>query len=286
MKICEILSKKEITLSFEVFPPKKSEDYLGVEAACEEIAKLSPDFMSITYGAGGGTSEYTANIAKELQDKYKVPMLPHLTCISSTKETVRSQLNKFCAMGFNNIMALRGDIPPEGSPKSDYSYAIDLIREIKEIAPELSIGGACYPDGHPEAKSKDEDIRHIKEKVEAGVSFLTTQMFFENSVYYNYLYRLREAGIKVPVLAGIMPITNKKQVERSIALSGTLIPNRFRALVDKFGDNPAAMKSAGVIYAAEQIADLIANGCGHIHVYTMNKPQVAREIMGLLKDLL
>ena len=285
MKITEILSSGKPTLSFEVFPPKKSSNYESVAEATEKIAALHPAFMSVTYGAGGGTSEYTLNIAKNIHDKYGTTVLPHLTCISSTREHVHRMIGHYREMGFDNIMALRGDIPEGGSPVHDYRYAAELIREIREADPEICIGGACYPDGHVECAHKDEDILHVKEKVEAGCQFLTTQMFFDNSVYYNYLYRLREKGVTVPVLAGIMPITNPKQVARSVALSGTTVPNRFRAIVDRFGDNPASMKQAGIIYAAEQIIDLIANDCKYIHVYTMNKPDVAEGILQALSEI-
>lgn len=285
MKITEILSSGKPTLSFEVFPPKKSSNYDSVAEATEKIAALHPAFMSVTYGAGGGTSEYTLNIAKNIHDKYGTTVLPHLTCISSTKDQVHTMISRIRELGFDNIMALRGDIPEGGSPVHDYSYAAELIREIREVDPEICIGGACYPDGHVECEHKDEDILHVKEKVEAGCNFLTTQMFFDNSVYYNYLYRLRERGVTVPVLAGIMPITNPKQVSRSVALSGTTVPNRFRAIVDRFGDNPASMKQAGIIYAAEQIIDLIANDCKYIHVYTMNKPDVAEGILNALSEI-
>lgn len=285
MKITEILSSGKPTLSFEVFPPKKSSNYESVAEATEKIAALHPAFMSVTYGAGGGTSEYTLNIAKNIHDKYGTTVLPHLTCISSTKQQVHTMISRIREMGFDNIMALRGDIPEGGSPVHDYQYAAEMIREIREADPEICIGGACYPDGHVECAHKDEDILHVKEKVEAGCDFLTTQMFFDNSVYYNYLYRLRERGVTVPVLAGIMPITNPKQVSRSVALSGTTVPNRFRAIVDRFGDNPASMKQAGIIYAAEQIIDLIANDCKYIHVYTMNKPDVAEGILQALSEI-
>ncbi len=285
MKITEILSSGRPTLSFEVFPPKKSSNYDSVAEATEKIAALRPAFMSVTYGAGGGTSEYTLNIAKNLHEKYGTTVLPHLTCISSTKDQVHAMISRIRELGFDNIMALRGDIPEGGSPVHDYRYAAELIREIREIDPEICVGGACYPDGHVECAHKDEDILHVKEKVEAGCDFLTTQMFFDNSVYYNYLYRLREKGVTVPVLAGIMPITNPKQVSRSVALSGTTVPNRFRAIVDRFGDNPASMKQAGIIYAAEQIIDLIANDCKYIHVYTMNKPDVAEGILAALSEI-
>lgn len=286
MKVIDILAQQKATLSFEVFPPKKDSNFDSVVTATEKIAALKPSFMSVTYGAGGGTSEYTLHIAKNISDKYQVTVLPHLTCISSTREHVRSMIQRYHELGFENIMALRGDIPKDGAPAHDYHYACELIRDIREIDPEICIGGACYPDGHVECAHKNEDIEHIREKVDAGCQFLTTQMFFDNAVYYNYLYRLREHGVNVPVLAGIMPITNRKQVERSVSLSGTTIPNRFRSIVDKFGDDPKAMQQAGIIYAAEQIVDLLANDCTHIHVYSMNKPEVAAGIQQALSHLI
>lgn len=285
MKIIDILNQHNVTLSFEVFPPKQTANYPSIEEATEQIASLHPSFMSVTYGAGGGTSAYTLEIAKNIRDKYGVTVLPHLTCISSTREKVHEMIRKYREYGFDNIMALRGDRPKDGAPAHDYSYAAELIRDIRAIDPDICIGGACYPDGHVECDHKNDDIRHIREKVEAGCQFLTTQMFFDNSTYYNYLYRLREYDIHVPVLAGIMPITNKRQVARSVSLSGTTVPVRFRAIVDRFGDDPAAMQQAGIIYAAEQIIDLIANDCTHIHVYSMNKPDVAAGIMHALSHI-
>ncbi len=286
MKIIDILSSEKITLSFEVFPPKINSNYKSVLEAAEKIASFHPDFMSVTYGAGGGTSEYTLNIAEDIQKIHNVTVLPHLTCISSSKSHIHDMLHRIRNMGFENIMALRGDVPKDGPISQEYHYAAELIQDIREIDPNICIGGACYPDGHVESANKNEDIGHILEKVKAGCQFLTTQMFFDNSVYYNYLYRLREKGITVPVLAGIMPITRKIQLERSISLSGTSIPSRFRAIVDRFSNDPGAMMQAGIIYAAEQIIDLIANDCTHIHVYSMNKPEVAFGIIKALSSII
>ncbi|MDO5476265.1 MAG: methylenetetrahydrofolate reductase [NAD(P)H] [Eubacteriales bacterium] len=285
MKIIDILNTKEVTLSFEVFPPKTEAGFLTVEQATEQIAALRPDFMSVTYGAGGGTSRHTTKIAADLQQKYGTNVLAHLTCVSSTKEMVRKMIEDYRKNGIENIMALRGDIPAEGRTVFDYNYAADLIREIKSIDDSFCIGGACYPEGHVECERQSEDIRHLKEKVEAGCDFLTTQMFFDNATMYSFLYRIREAGIEVPVLAGIMPITNPGQVKRSVALSGATIPQRFRAMVDRFGDDPESMKQAGIVYAAEQIIDLIANGVTHIHVYSMNKPEIAAGIQNSLSAI-
>lgn len=285
MKIINILNQDKITLSFEVFPPKKIEKYDSVQAATEGVAALHPSFMSVTYGAGGGTSEFTLNIAKNIRDKYGVEVLPHLTCVSSTKAHVHEMIQKFKEYGFENVMALRGDIPEGGAPYDDYHYASELVADIKSQG-DFCIGGACYPDGHVECAHKDDDIRNLKRKVDAGVDFLTTQMFFDNAEFFNFLYRLREQDIRVPVLAGIMPITNQKQLGRSVALSGTTVPTRFKEIVDKFGEHPEAMKQAGIIYATEQIIDLIANDVKHIHVYSMNKPDVAEAIQRNLSEIL
>lgn len=285
MKIIDILNQKPVTLSFEVFPPKTSDKYDAVEGAARKIAELKPDFMSITYGAGGGTSEYTLSIARDLKEKQGVETLAHLTCVSSTKGQVSAALDRMKELGIENVMALRGDIPEGGAPAHDYHYACELVREIKARG-DFCIGGACYPEGHPDAPTKDADILRLKEKVEAGVDFLTTQMFFDNNILYNFLYRIREKGVTVPVVAGIMPITNGKQIARTCRLSGTYLPERFKAVVDKFGDDPPAMRQAGIAYALDQIIDLIANGVGHIHVYSMNRPETAAGILNGISEIL
>lgn len=288
MKISEILKNKELTLSMEVFPPKTTTNAANVEKAVREIAALQPDFMSVTYGAGGGASAYTVQIAQNIMDKQHVSSMAHLTCVSSARETVEKQIHLMQDAGIENVLALRGDIPVESEfpLPNQFHYATELVRKIKEIAPEMCIGGACYPEGHPEAENKAADILHIKEKVDAGCEFLTTQMFFDNSIFYNYLYRLREAGVMVPIIAGIMPITKKSQVERSIQLSGCCMPARFKSIVDWFGDDPAKMCQAGIAYATDQIIDLIANGVKHIHIYTMNDPAVAAGIQQNLSAIL
>lgn len=290
MKIIDILQNDTPSLSFEVFPPKTETAFESVKSATEEIAKLRPSFMSVTYGAGGGTSKYTLDIAKNIKELYGVPTLAHLTCVSSTRETVREKIAQIKEAGIENVMALRGDIPAgmENADRStwDYRYAIDLIRELKETDADLCIGAACYPEIHPESENQKEDIKRLKEKVDAGCDFLTTQMFFDNNLLYNFLYKIREAGITVPVIPGIMPITNANQVERAIKLSGSFMPQRFKSLVDKFGEKPAAMKQAGIAYATDQIIDLYANGITNVHVYSMNKPDVAEKIQSNLSDIL
>lgn len=285
MKIKDILSQGKPTLSFEVFPPKTEDKYESVERAAAEIAKLNPAFMSVTYGAGGGTSKYTVDIASALHHNHHVTALAHLTCVSSTKEKVWEVLHELKEAGIDNVLALRGDIPQDGAVSKEYSYASELIREIKE-AGDFCIGAACYPEGHVESASKTIDMDYLKQKVEAGCDFVTTQMFFDNNILYNYLYRIREKGITVPVVAGIMPVTNVRQIIRSCQLSGTYLPSRFKAIVDRFGDNPAAMKQAGIAYATEQIIDLIANGVNAIHVYSMNKPDIAYKIKENLSEIL
>ena len=285
MRISELLKRRSPTLSLEVFPPKTSEKYEETAAAAKAIARLNPAFMSVTYGAGGGTSAYTTRIAAEIQRELGVPTLAHLTCVSSDREHVERMLRLYRENGIENILALRGDLPADGTRSRDYAHAIDLIREIRSRG-DFCLGGACYPEGHIECAHKSEDLIHLKEKVDAGLDFLTTQMFFNNDVFYNFLYRAREADIRVPVIAGIMPITSPRQLSRSVAMSGTDVPQRFRAIVDFFGENPAAMKQAGIVYATEQIIDLLANGIRHIHVYTMNKPEVAEGIMRSLSAIL
>ena len=285
MRISELLKEDRVTFSLEVFPPKTSEKFAQTAEAARKIAALKPDFMSVTYGAGGGTGTYTAEIAGEIQRDYGVPTLAHLTCVTSTREHVARMVEVYREKGIENILALRGDIPEDGRVSTDYRYAVELIREIRSLG-DFCIGGACYPEGHIESPHKEDDLQRLKEKVDAGLDFITTQMFFDNSIFYNFLYRARDRGIRVPVIAGIMPITNPRQLRRSVAMSGTEVPQRFRAIVDHFGENPEAMTQAGIIYASEQIIDLIANGVKHIHVYTMNRPDVAEGIMRILSRIL
>lgn len=290
MKLIDVLNQKSLSLSFEVFPPKTSDAFDSVKTAVEEIAKLKPSFVSVTYGAGGGTSAYTLDIAKDVMSRYGVPSLAHLTCVSSTKKTVTERIKAMREAGIENVMALRGDIPDDMKDDDrsgwQYRHAVDLVREIKASGADFCIGGACYPEVHPESSNQKEDIFYLKEKVDAGCEFLTTQMFFDNNLLYNFLYKIREAGIDVPIVAGIMPITNAKQVERAVKLSGSFMPTRFKSLVDKFGSDPAAMKQAGIAYATDQIIDLYANNISNVHVYSMNKPDVAAKIQSNLSDIL
>lgn len=287
MKIIDRLREDRINISFEVFPPKTDAGIEKVMETTDAIAKLNPAFISVTYGAGGGTSKNTAKIASHIKDDLHVLSLAHLTCASSTKEEVRTVIANLKSLGIENILALRGDIP-EGMifPCEDrFRYAYELVEEIKKHG-DFCIGAACYPEGHVENEHKEDDIRYLKQKVDSGVDFLTTQMFFDNDIHYNFLYRIREAGITVPVLPGIMPITSASQMKKSKDLSGTVFPRRFLAILDRFGNSPEAMKQAGIAYATDQIIDLLANGVKNIHIYSMNKPDVAAAIMNNLSEII
>ena len=303
MKIVDLIASDKPTVSFEIFPPKRPEPSLFGEAEARaamertkdvvrRIAAERPSFISVTYGAAGGTTgANTAAIAEFVQRECGVTALAHLTCITSSRERIAEELKSFREKGIENILCLRGDLPKgigdQGSGirvGNEFRHAADLVRTCRDcsLIPDPSfrcLGGACYPERHPECEHLADDIAHLKEKVEAGLDFLTTQMFFDNNVYFHYLARLRSAGITVPVLAGIMPVANGKQIARICKLSGTSLPPRFRAIVDRFGDSPEAMLDAGVAYATEQIVDLFANGVGHVHVYAMNRPEIAARIL-------
>ena len=292
MKIAEIVASDAPSVSFEVFPPKRRAAPTAGEADAEreamrrtkavvaEIAALRPAFISVTYGAAGGsTGANTCEVASYVQNDCGVTALAHMTCIASDAAKVADEAARLRAANVENVLCLRGDCPPDtefpGSPS--FRHAADLVRALAGEG--FCLGGACYPEGHPECAHLADDIRHVKEKVDAGLDFLTTQMFFDNNVIFHYLARLRSAGVTVPVVAGVMPVTNGRQIKRICDLSGTYLPPRFRAIVDRFGDDPVAMMDAGVAYATEQVVDLFANGVAHVHVYTMNKPDVAVRIM-------
>lgn len=286
MQIREIVREKKPTLSFEVFPPKTTSSYDSVKKSVLEIAAMKPDFMSVTYGAGGGTSMYTTYLAQEVQKQYAVPAVAHLTCVCSTREMIREQLKKIRDMGIENILALRGDLPKDmaAAGQMQYRYASELIAEIVSDYPSVCIGAACYPEGHPESPNLKEDILHIKEKVAAGCSFLTTQMFFDNGILYRYLDLLEKAGVDVPVIAGIMPITSVSQVERTIKLSGSYLPEKLQRLVCHYENDPQGMFEAGIDYAVGQARELREHGILPIHIYTMNKPKVALALKQALSE--
>ena len=284
MKISQLLGQNKVTFSCEIFPPKKDTAFSGIFETVDAIQALGVDFISVTYGAGGSTSKKTVEVASYIQERHHIPALAHLTCCDSSKEDIRQRLDEMKERGIENILALRGDKPKDFVP-GPYTYAIDLIRDVKSQG-DFCVGGACYPEGHVECEHKEDDIAFLKEKVEAGCDFLTTQMFFDNNVYYNFLYRVLAAGIHVPVIPGIMPVINARQIKRSCELSGTVLPPRFKAIADKFSDDPLAMEQAGIAYATEQIIDLIANGVKYIHLYTMNRPATAAKIMENLSHIL
>ena len=286
MRIVEILKEERVHISCELFPPKQGYQLENVKQVVRDIAQIKPVYMSVTYGATGGTSDYTVDIANEIQNVNQIPALAHLTCASSTKEKVREVVEQLKEKRIENILTLRGDIPENADfpLPNQYKHASELIADVKALG-DFCIGGACYPEGHPEAETMHEDIEHLKEKVDAGCDFLTTQMFFDNDIYYNFMYKILKKNIDVPVVAGIMPVTNAAQIKRIISLSGNMVPPRFKAIVDRFSDNPAAMKQAGIAYATEQIIDLIANGVNNIHIYTMNKPDVAGAIFENLSEI-
>lgn len=285
MKISELLRSGRPTLSFEVFPPKTSDSFESIRKATEEIAKTRPAFMSVTYGAGGSNSKNTLSIAEEVQ-KSGVTALAHLTCVGQDEENLRASINAFKASGIENILALRGDIPEGDTAPQTFPHASDLINAIRREGADFCIGGACYPEGHPESYNSDADIDGVRRKVESGCEFLTTQMFFDNNILYNYMFKLLRHDIRVPVIAGIMPVTNAKQIKRIMSLSSSSMPTRFKAIVDRFANNPEAMKQAGIAYATEQIIDLIANDVTHIHIYTMNRPDIAGSIMTNLSKII
>ena len=241
--------------------------------------------MSVTYGAGGSNSKNTLSIAEEVQ-KSGVTALAHLTCVGQDEENLRASIHAFKASGIENILALRGDIPEGDTAPQTFPHASDLINAIRREGADFCIGGACYPEGHPESYNSDADIDGVRRKVESGCEFLTTQMFFDNNILYNYMFKLLRHDIRVPVIAGIMPVTNAKQIKRIMSLSSSSMPTRFKAIVDRFANNPEAMKQAGIAYATEQIIDLIANDVTHIHIYTMNRPDIAGSIMTNLSKII
>lgn len=287
MKISEILKENKVNVSFEVFPPKQWDKIETTKNVVREMSKEKPAFMSVTYGAAGTTSGFTTEIATEIKDNGVTP-LSHLTCLTSTKDKIHSVVNELQEHGISNILALRGDIPEgfEFSDKQYFTHAYQLINEIKEINPDICVGAACYPEIHPESKNRVEDIAHLKEKVDCGAEFLTSQMFFDNEKFLNFVEMCRIKGIEVPIIAGIMPITNANQIKRSIELSNSSVPKKFFKIMERFGDDPNKMKQAGIIYATEQIIDLMANGINDIHIYTMNKPDVAAQIMNGLSHII
>ena len=285
MKISKILKDREITISFELFPPKPGAPIGNTQKVVQQMAELKPSFISVTCGAGGNGSQNTLDIAKEIQIVNNTTALAHLVCVSLEREEVLTMLDGLKNQGIQNINALRGDMPDGATEYTGhFRYASELISEIHKHG-DFCVGGGCYPEGHQEAASLQKDIESLKIKVDAGCQFLTTQMFFDNNILYHFMYRLLANGVDVPVIAGIMPVVNAKQIDRIFKLSGAPVPPRFRAIVERFADSPKAMRQAGIAYATEQIIDLLANGINNIHVYVMNRPSIAKSIMDNLSEI-
>ncbi len=283
MKTSELFKTKS-TLSFEVFPPKSTTPVESIYNTIDGLAPLNPDFISVTYGAGGSNNNATIGICDAIKHKYGIEAAAHLPCINLTKEKVLSELEELKKCGIENILALRGDINPDIPPKEEFHYASELVAFIKEHG-NFNIIGACYPEGHPQAPSMIEDIKHLKEKVDAGCSQLISQLFFSNEDFYAFREKTAIAGINVPIEAGIMPVTNRKQIERMATLCHAKLPKKFITIMEKYENNPIAMRDAGIAYAVSQIVDLIANDVNGIHLYTMNNPYVAQKICEAVRSL-
>jgi methylenetetrahydrofolate reductase (NADPH) len=283
-KIPTLFNDKKTVFSLEVFPPKKTSPTADIYDAFDELCKLEPAFISVTLGAGGSLGGHAVATAKKIQD-LGVTSMAHLPCINYSKDEILTLLAKFKENGITNILALRGDGTPDAPPKTDFKYASDLVSFIKQNG-DFSVSGACYPEGHFECTSLVDDVRNLKIKVDAGVEHLVTQLFFDNEIFYRFRERTEIAGISVPIEAGIMPVTNQKQIEHMVSLCGSSIPRKLANIIQKFGHNDEAMKSAGIAYAVDQITDLIANGVAGIHIYTMNKPDVASKIWNAVASLM
>ncbi len=278
MKLSSLFIKNKPTFSFEVFPPKKTSSVDSVKNAVGEIAALKPDYMSVTYGAGGSSaSDFTLDIAELIKNEYGIEAITHLTCVNNTREEVSLTLEKFRNSGIENILALRGDINPEVPPKNDFRYASELVEFIKKSG-DFTVAGACYPEGHIECESTTADILNLKKKVDAGADCLISQLFFDNSYFYKFIERAQIAGINVPIEAGIMPVVNKNQIERMVTMCGASLPPKFTKIMSRYENNPEALRDAGIAYAVDQIVDLVSSGVDGIHLYTMNNPYLARRI--------
>lgn len=289
MKISSLFGQGKTVFSFEIFPPKKTSGIETIYNTLEELKDLKPAFISVTYGAGGTMTEAghskTCEIASIIKNKYNVTPVAHLTCVNSTKEQVEAELNALKNNGIENILALRGDINPDVPPCNDFKYASDLVQFIKARG-DFHISGACYPEGHAEAENKVQDILNLKRKVDAGVTHLMSQLFFDNQYFYDFVEKARLAGVDVPIEAGIMPVTNKSQIERMVTMCGASLPQKFVKTMQRFENNPEALRDAGIAYAIDQIVDLISNGVQGIHLYTMNNPYIARKISEAIGNLL
>lgn len=285
MKISDLYKEDKTILSFEVFPPKKTSPIESVYGALEELCSLKPAYISVTYGAGGTAADNTCAIAAKIKHDYNIEPIAHITCVNSSKAEVEASLDSFKANDIENVLALRGDIVPDMEPKTDFKYASELTEFIKKKGG-FHIAGACYPEVHPEAKDEVSDIINLKKKVDAGAEFLISQLFYDNRIFYEFEKRCRLAGINVPIEAGIMPVINTKQIQRMVSLCGASLPAKFVRIMNRYENNPEALREAGIAYAVDQCVDLIANGVSGIHLYTMNNPYVARRITEAVDKLL
>lgn len=285
MKTTDIFKKKRV-FSFEVFPPKRTMPIESIYNTLDELAALKPDFISVTYGAGGSASSYTMEIASRIKNDLKTESVAHLTCLYLSEEEAKNALCRMEENGIENVLALRGDRSPDFEPKNRFAHASDLASFIKKNKPEINILGACYPEGHSDSKDKIEDLRNLKKKTDAGASHLVSQLFFDNRFFFDFLEKARIAGIETPIEAGIMPVTNKKQIERMAGLCGASLPDKFLKMMNRYENNPEAMRDAGIAYAVDQIVDLVTQGVQGIHLYTMNNPYIARRISEAVRTLI
>lgn len=285
MKIADKFNQGKTVFSFEVFPPKKTSPFETIITALDQLKDLNPDYISVTYGAGGSNRDNTLEVASKIKNDYNIEALAHLTCINSKKSDVDSMLEDLKKANITNILALRGDIIPDVEPEKDFRYAMDLCKYIKE-KDSFNLAGACYPEVHIDAENQVEGIYYLKEKVNSGLDFLITQLFFDNDIFYRFYENTKIAGINIPIEAGIMPVTNKKQIERMVSMCGVSVPSKLSKIMQKYENNPEALRDAGIAYAIEQIVELISNDIDGIHLYTMNNPYVAKKIKEAVENLL
>ena len=286
MKITDIHEKKKNVLSFEIFPPKKDEELKNIDATLEILCDLKPDFISVTFGAGGSSNNNkTIAIAKKIKEVYHVEPVVHLTCLCYDKAEIDEFTKVLQAEGIENILALRGDRNPNVPEKHDFAHASDLITYVKQNH-DFCIAGACYPECHPESADRVEEMRHLKKKVDAGAEVLLSQLFFDNNYFYRFVEDCRIAGIDVPVTPGIMPVINAAQIKRMVTMCGASLPERFEKIIQRYGDNKTALFDAGMAYALSQIIDLLTSDIDGIHLYTMNNPRVARKICQGIRNII